>query len=91
LDTSTTVTQLIARDREVYNVAWLHHSTDIFVAAVAADGSLCLYNVRSPKRMTIHFLYEMRNQDCKGAAFSEDIVLTAGRLSRRLRHLTHPH
>jgi WD repeat-containing protein 68 len=55
LDTSTAVTQLIAHDREVYDVAWLPNSTDIFVS-VGADGSLRAFDLRSLEHSTI--LYE---------------------------------
>lgn len=55
LDTSTAITQLIAHDREVYDVAWLPGSTDIFVS-VGADGSLRAFDLRSLEHSTI--LYE---------------------------------
>ena len=55
LDTSTALTQLIAHDREVYDVAWLPGSTDIFVS-VGADGSLRAFDLRSLEHSTI--LYE---------------------------------
>lgn len=49
------MTQLIAHDREVYDVAWLPGSTDIFVS-VGADGSLRAFDFRSLEHSTI--LYE---------------------------------
>lgn len=55
IDTSTAITQLIAHDREVYDVAWLPGSTDIFVS-VGADGSLRAFDLRSLEHSTI--LYE---------------------------------
>jgi WD repeat-containing protein 68 len=55
IDTSTAITQLIAHDREVYDVAWLPESTDIFVS-VGADGSLRAFDLRSLEHSTI--LYE---------------------------------
>ncbi|KIK68834.1 hypothetical protein GYMLUDRAFT_34827 [Collybiopsis luxurians FD-317 M1] len=55
IDTSAAVTQLIAHDREVYDVAWLPGSTDIFVS-VGADGSLRAFDLRSLEHSTI--LYE---------------------------------
>lgn len=55
IDTSTAITQLIAHDREVYDVAWLPGSTDIFVS-VGADGSLRAFDLRSLDHSTI--LYE---------------------------------
>jgi WD repeat-containing protein 68 len=53
--TQTAVTQLIAHDREVYDVAWLPGSTDIFTS-VGADGSLRAFDLRSLEHSTI--LYE---------------------------------
>ncbi|KAG6820516.1 hypothetical protein H0H93_015989 [Arthromyces matolae] len=55
IETSTAITQLIAHDREVYDVAWLPGSTDIFVS-VGADGSLRAFDLRSLEHSTI--LYE---------------------------------
>ncbi|KAF5351690.1 hypothetical protein D9756_007421 [Leucocoprinus leucothites] len=55
IDTSTAITQLIAHDREVYDVAWLPGSTDIFVS-VGADGSLRAFDLRALDHSTI--LYE---------------------------------
>ncbi|RXW23378.1 hypothetical protein EST38_g2503 [Candolleomyces aberdarensis] len=55
IDTSSAMTQLIAHDREVYDVAWLPGSTDIFVS-VGADGSLRAFDLRSLEHSTI--LYE---------------------------------
>jgi DDB1- and CUL4-associated factor 7 len=55
IDTQAAVTQLIAHDREVYDVAWHPGSTDIFVS-VGADGSLRAFDLRSLEHSTI--LYE---------------------------------
>ncbi|TFK54519.1 WD40 repeat-like protein [Heliocybe sulcata] len=55
IETSTAITQLIAHDREVYDVAWLPGSQDIFVS-VGADGSLRAFDLRSLEHSTI--LYE---------------------------------
>ncbi|TIA92112.1 hypothetical protein E3P99_00714 [Wallemia hederae] len=55
LDTRTAITQLIAHDREVYDVSWLPRSSDIFVS-VGADGSLRAFDLRSLEHSTI--LYE---------------------------------
>lgn len=55
IDTCSAITQLIAHDREVYDVAWLPDSTDIFVS-VGADGSLRAFDLRSLEHSTI--LYE---------------------------------
>ncbi|KIJ49380.1 hypothetical protein M422DRAFT_74518 [Sphaerobolus stellatus SS14] len=55
INTSSAITQLIAHDREVYDVAWLPNSTDVFTS-VGADGSLRLFDLRSLEHSTI--LYE---------------------------------
>jgi WD repeat-containing protein 68 len=55
ISTSTAVTQLIAHDREVYDVSWVPGSTDSFVS-VGADGSLRAFDLRSLEHSTI--LYE---------------------------------
>jgi len=55
IETQSAITQLIAHDREVYDVAWLPGSTDIFVS-VGADGSLRAFDLRSLEHSTI--LYE---------------------------------
>jgi len=52
---NSAVTQLIAHDREVYDVAWVPGSTDSFVS-VGADGSLRAFDLRSLEHSTI--LYE---------------------------------
>ncbi|KAG1870108.1 WD40-repeat-containing domain protein [Suillus subalutaceus] len=53
IDTSTAITQLIAHDREVYDVAWLPGSTDIFVS-VGADGSLRAFDLRTVRPQPQH-------------------------------------
>lgn len=55
ISTSAAVTQLIAHDREVYDVAWVPGSIDAFVS-VGADGSLRAFDLRSLEHSTI--LYE---------------------------------
>ncbi|QRV96767.1 WD repeat-containing protein [Ceratobasidium sp. AG-Ba] len=70
ISSSTAVTQLIAHDREVYDVAWVPHSTDAFVS-VGADGSLRAFDLRSLEHSTI--LYETPNPTVK----TEDGVPTA--------------
>ncbi|KZS98391.1 WD40 repeat-like protein [Sistotremastrum niveocremeum HHB9708] len=55
INTFSAITQLIAHDREVYDVAWLPSSTDIF-CSVGADGSLRAFDLRSLEHSTI--LYE---------------------------------
>lgn len=63
--TQTAVTQLIAHDREVFDVAWLPGSTDIFTS-VGADGSLRAFDLRSLEHSTI--LYETTTGKSRAAA-----------------------
>ncbi|KAK4051755.1 hypothetical protein OIO90_004579 [Microbotryomycetes sp. JL221] len=58
ISNGTPVTQLIAHDREVYDVAWSPSSKDIF-ASVGADGSVRMFDLRSLEHSTI--LYEATN------------------------------
>lgn len=51
---TTAITQLIAHDREVYDVAWSPSSRDVF-ASVGADGSVRMFDVRSLEHSTILF------------------------------------
>ena len=55
ISANSAVTQLIAHDREVYDVGWVPGSTDSFVS-VGADGSLRAFDLRSLEHSTI--LYE---------------------------------
>jgi len=55
INSNSAITQLIAHDKDVYDVAWLPHSTDSFVS-VGADGSLRAFDLRSLEHSTI--LYE---------------------------------
>ncbi|KAL9936494.1 hypothetical protein V8E36_004562 [Tilletia maclaganii] len=55
LPTRTALTQLIAHDREVYDVDWCPGSSDVF-ASVGADGSVRVFDLRSLEHSTI--IYE---------------------------------
>lgn len=55
ISTSVPITQLIAHDREVYDVAWSPSSREVF-ASVGADGSVRMFDLRSLEHSTI--LYE---------------------------------
>ncbi|CDH57382.1 wd40 repeat-like protein [Lichtheimia corymbifera JMRC:FSU:9682] len=55
VETNQAKTQLIAHDSDVYDVAFMHGSADIF-ASVGADGSVRLFDLRSLEHSTI--LYE---------------------------------
>lgn len=52
------MTQLIAHDREVYDVDWCPGSSDVF-ASVGADGSVRVFDLRSLEHSTI--IYETGN------------------------------
>ncbi|KAM0755953.1 WD40 repeat-like protein [Meredithblackwellia eburnea MCA 4105] len=55
ISTSHPITQLIAHDREVYDVSWSPQSPNVF-ASVGADGSVRMFDLRSLDHSTI--LYE---------------------------------
>ncbi|KAI7862151.1 WD40-repeat-containing domain protein [Spinellus fusiger] len=55
IETNQAKTQLIAHDSDVYDVAFMHGSADVF-ASVGADGSVRLFDLRSLEHSTI--LYE---------------------------------
>ncbi|KAI8065149.1 WD40-repeat-containing domain protein [Gongronella butleri] len=55
VETGQAKTQLIAHDRDVYDVAFMHGTSDIF-ASVGADGSVRMFDLRSLEHSTI--LYE---------------------------------
>jgi len=58
LPSRTALTQLIAHDREVYDVDWCPGSADVF-ASVGADGSVRVFDLRSLEHSTI--IYETGN------------------------------
>ncbi|KAG2188636.1 hypothetical protein INT44_001391 [Umbelopsis vinacea] len=55
VETNQAKTQLIAHDKDVYDVAFMHGTADIF-ASVGADGSVRMFDLRSLEHSTI--LYE---------------------------------
>ena len=59
LPTRSALTQLIAHDREVYDVDWCPGSSDVF-ASVGADGSVRVFDLRSLEHSTI--IYETSAQ-----------------------------
>jgi len=67
ISANSAVTQLIAHDREVYDVAWVPGSTDSFVS-VGADGSLRAFDLRSLEHSTI--LYEAPSPKPSGTVSS---------------------
>ncbi|KAH3766356.1 WD40 repeat protein [Pelomyxa schiedti] len=58
VETQKVVTQLIAHDKEVYDIAFRWQSTNVF-ASVGADGSLRMFDLRSLEHSTI--MYESPN------------------------------
>ncbi|EGG11373.1 uncharacterized protein MELLADRAFT_102295 [Melampsora larici-populina 98AG31] len=54
ISSSSAITQLIAHDREVYDVCWSTSSREIF-ASVGADGSVRIFDLRSLDHSTILF------------------------------------
>ncbi|ORY93763.1 WD40-repeat-containing domain protein [Syncephalastrum racemosum] len=64
VETNQAKTQLIAHDSDVYDVAFMHGSPDIF-ASVGADGSVRLFDLRSLEHSTI--LYEAPPQQQNGS------------------------
>lgn len=71
ISTSAAVTQLIAHDREVYDVAWVPGSIDAFVS-VGADGSLRAFDLRSLEHSTI--LYETPSNPGKKPASTPTVT-----------------
>lgn len=54
ISSSSAITQLIAHDREVYDVCWSTASREVF-ASVGADGSVRIFDLRSLDHSTILF------------------------------------
>ncbi|KAH7108125.1 WD40 repeat-like protein [Auriculariales sp. MPI-PUGE-AT-0066] len=75
INTSQAITQLIAHDREVYDVAWLPGSTDIFVS-VGADGSLRAFDLRNLDHSTI--LYETPAPSASASTVSAPGTVVSG-------------
>lgn len=71
ISANSAVTQLIAHDREVYDVAWVPGSTDSFVS-VGADGSLRAFDLRSLEHSTI--LYEAPSPKAGGSLASPSMT-----------------
>ncbi|GAA6031307.1 hypothetical protein JCM8097_005595 [Rhodosporidiobolus ruineniae] len=78
ISTSVPITQLIAHDREVYDVAWSPSSRDVFTS-VGADGSVRMFDLRSLEHSTI--LYEAAPSSSSSSSSSS---------SKRNGHATSP-
>jgi WD repeat-containing protein 68 len=63
IPTLTAKTQLIAHDKEVFDVRFCANSTDVFVSC-GADGSVRMFDLRSLEHSTI--IYEPTAKDDKG-------------------------
>jgi DDB1- and CUL4-associated factor 7 len=63
IPTLTAKTQLIAHDKEVFDVRFCANSTDVFVSC-GADGSVRMFDLRSLEHSTI--IYEPSAKDDKG-------------------------
>ena len=59
LPSRTALTQLIAHDREVYDVDWCPGSADVF-ASVGADGSVRVFDLRNLEHSTIIYETNMK-------------------------------
>jgi WD repeat-containing protein 68 len=63
IPTLTAKTQLIAHDKEVFDVRFCANSVDVFVSC-GADGSVRMFDLRSLEHSTI--IYEPTAKDDKG-------------------------
>ncbi|KAG0659912.1 hypothetical protein C6P46_004852 [Rhodotorula mucilaginosa] len=75
ISTGVPVTQLIAHDREVYDVAWSPAQREIF-ASVGADGSVRMFDLRSLEHSTI--LYEAAPSPSVPATSSTTTTTSSG-------------
>lgn len=85
IPTLTAKTQLIAHDKEVFDVRFCANSVDVFVSC-GADGSVRMFDLRSLEHSTI--IYEPTAKDDKGA-FSRitlSYVLTISRWESRWKN-----
>ncbi|WFD06051.1 hypothetical protein MVES1_001389 [Malassezia vespertilionis] len=61
LNSRVALTQLIAHDREVYDVDWCPGSADVF-ASVGADGSVRVFDLRNLEHSTIIYETNLHNE-----------------------------
>ena len=64
IPTLTAKTQLIAHDKEVFDVRFCANSTDVFVSC-GADGSVRMFDLRSLEHSTIIYEPNEKNDKCK--------------------------
>jgi len=89
IEAAQAVTQLIAHDRAVYDVAWLPTSTDIFVS-VGADGSLRAFDLRSLEHSTILYETPAPKSSTGGSASGSPAATSRAGTSPLLRICFHP-
>jgi WD repeat-containing protein 68 len=75
----TAKTQLIAHDKEVFDVRFCANSVDVFVSC-GADGSVRMFDLRSLEHSTI--IYEPTAKDDKGLLTPSSPVLNANSVHR---------
>jgi WD repeat-containing protein 68 len=77
IPTLTAKTQLIAHDKEVFDVRFCANSVDVFVSC-GADGSVRMFDLRSLEHSTI--IYEPTAKDDKGIPlrlFGQSILIVS--------------
>jgi len=72
----TAKTQLIAHDKEVYDVRFCANSVDVFVSC-GQDGSVRMFDLRSLEHSTI--IYEPTGKDDRGTSASPPRLFRANR------------
>lgn len=75
IPTLTAKTQLIAHDKEVYDVRFCANSVDVFVSC-GADGSVRMFDLRSLEHSTIIYEPTDKNDRRTTPVFMQDIILT---------------
>ena len=75
IPTLTAKTQLIAHDKEVYDVRFCANSVDVF-ASCGADGSVRMFDLRSLEHSTIIYEPSEKNDKCKPPALFLWIVFS---------------
>jgi len=68
IPTLTAKTQLIAHDKEVYDVRFCANSVDVFVSC-GADGSVRMFDLRSLEHSTIIYEPTEKNEKCKSFGY----------------------
>jgi DDB1- and CUL4-associated factor 7 len=98
IPTLTAKTQLIAHDKEVFDVRFCAGSVDVFVSC-GADGSVRMFDLRSLEHSTIIYEPAEKNDKCEYTMWCNTGMLLIGgqphhhqpRHQPRLNRLSHPH